>query len=116
MPKINIENMTLEDIQSISPILSSEFDDFWNTNQLISELNNPNTYCYIAKVKNEIVAFIAIWQVIDEVHLNDIVVKKNFRNLGIGTLLLEHVINICKNIERYYLYYLRSKRRKLNRH
>ena len=101
--------MNYKDIEDISPILLTEFDGFWSIENLKSELKNPNSYCYIAKLKEDIVGFAAIWQVLDQIHLNDIVVRKNFRNLGIGTTLLEHLINVCKLIDRSYFNNIRSK-------
>lgn len=99
MQKISIEEMTEQDIVSISPILSSDFDDFWTIEQLKSELENLSSHCFVAKIQDEIVGFAVIWQVIDTIHLNDIVTKKDFRNLGIGSALLEHLINISKSLE-----------------
>lgn len=99
MAEINIRKMTIEDLELISPILSSEFDDFWNIENLKSELTNTNSYCYIAELENNIVGFASLWHVIDTVHLNDIVVRKKYRNLGIGSIFLEHLINISSKIE-----------------
>ena len=108
MQKIKIALMSFKDLETISSIFSTDFDTFWTIQNLKSELINPNSYCYIAKIENEIVGFIVIWKVIDEMHLNDIVVKKNFRNLGIGSLLLEHVINVCNTMNRYNIYNIRG--------
>ena len=38
MQQINIEKMVFEDIELISPILLSSFDDFWTPSILKSEL------------------------------------------------------------------------------
>lgn len=94
---INVENMTVSDLDSIKEILYTDFDDFWNYNVFKSELENENSKYIVAKLNNEIIGFAGIWQVIDEAHITNIVIKKNFRNLGIGSLLLENLINICKN-------------------
>lgn len=94
---IEIKNMTVSDLDSIKDILYTDFDDFWSYNIFKSELENENSKYIVAKLNNEIIGFGGIWQVIDEAHITNIVTKKNFRNLGIGSLLLENLINICKN-------------------
>ncbi len=94
MAKISINEMTENDINTISPLLLSEFDNFWSIENLKSEVKNPNTQCFVAKIGNEIVGFGSIMKIIDVVHLNNIVVRKKYRNLGIGTTLLEHLINV----------------------
>lgn len=99
MGKIDIIPMTIADLDAISPTLISDFDDFYNISTLKSELENENSQYFIAKYNNEIVGFAGIWKSVDEAHITDIVVKKDFRKLGIGSLLLEHLINISKSLE-----------------
>ena len=91
---IQIHKMTIHDLEQISNILNSEFDDFWNENLLKSEIENPNSKCIMAKLNNEIVGFACIWKAVDDIHVTNIVVKKIYRNQGIGSLLLKELINI----------------------
>ena len=91
--------MTISDLDNIKDILYTDFDDFWSYNIFKSELENENSKYIVAKLNSEIIGFAGIWQVMDEAHITNIVTKKNFRNLGIGSLLLEKLINICKNQE-----------------
>lgn len=99
LSNIKFENMTISDLDNIKDILYTDFDDFWSYNIFKSELENENSKYIVAKLNSEIIGFAGIWQVIDEAHITNIVTKKNFRNLGIGSLLLEKLINICKNQE-----------------
>lgn len=95
--------MTLVDFDKISPILSSDFDTFWNKHVLKSELENPSSTYFVAKNKFEIVGFAGIWRSVDDVHITDIVVKKDFRNNGIGSLLLEKLIEVAKEENYKYI-------------
>lgn len=96
MDNLKIRKMSLDDLEEIAPILETDFDDFWNYNIIKSELLNENSTLFIAKNNSSIVAFAGIWQVVDIMHLNDIVVAKKFRNQGIGKILLNHIINYTK--------------------
>lgn len=96
MDNLEIRKMSLEDLEEIAPTLETDFDDFWNYNIIKSELLNENSTLFIAKSNSSIVAFAGIWQVVDIMHLNDIVVAKKFRNQGIGKILLNHIINYTK--------------------
>ena len=91
---IQIHKMTIQDLEQISHILSTEFDDFWNENLLKSEIENPNSKCIMAKSNDEIVGFACIWKAVDDIHVTNIVVKKIYRNQGIGSLLLKELIEI----------------------
>ena len=92
---ITISPMTLSDLDSISDILVSDFDDFWSYSIFKSELENENSKYIVAKDQNNIVGFAGIWIAIDEAHITNIVWRKNFRNKGIGSLLLKELINLC---------------------
>ena len=91
--------MTLEDLNIIKDCLLEEFDDFWSYNVLKQELENNqnlNSQYFVAKLKEEVVGFVGILTIIDEVNIMNIVVRKNSRNLGIGSFLLENVIDFSK--------------------
>ena len=96
---IEFKDMTITDLDSIKDNLYTDFDDFWSYNIFKSELENENSKYIIAILNNEIIGFAGICQVIDEAHITNIVVRKDFRKLGIGSLLLEKLISICKNLE-----------------
>lgn len=79
MDNVKISNMTISDFKNISPILSSDFDNFWSNDILNSEISNTNSYYIVAKLDGEIVGFAGIWKSVDDIHITNIVVKKDFR-------------------------------------
>jgi [ribosomal protein S18]-alanine N-acetyltransferase len=94
-----IDKMSLEDLISIKDILTTEFDDFWNYEILKSELESTNSYFFVAKnISGEIVGFAGIKIILDEADIMNIVIKKDFRNNGIGSLLLDYLISYSKSI------------------
>lgn len=96
--QIKINKMNIDDLNKISPVLLKEFDDFWNYNIFKSELENENSKYVVAKNNDEIVGFAGIWISIDEAHVTNIVTKKDLRKNGIGSTLLEELINLSKNL------------------
>ena len=94
-----ISNMTISDLDSISNILYSDFDDFWSYSIFKQELENENSHYLVAKINEEIVGFAGIWISIDEAHITNIVTKKSYRKNGIGNLLLNSLINLCNNLK-----------------
>lgn len=93
---MKICNMTLNDFNEIEPIYNLEFDDFWKPLNLKSELENISSKYIVAKEGNTIVGFAGIWFSVDDAHITNIVVRKDFRNKGIGSLLLERLIELAK--------------------
>lgn len=94
--KVLISKMTKEDLNSISNILQSDFDDFWNYNILLNELNSSNSIYLVAKINNEIIGFAGITLILDEAEINNIVIKKDFRKKGYSKILLQNLIDLSK--------------------
>lgn len=95
---INIRKMTISDLENIKNILSSQFDDFWNYNILKEELLSKNSKYIVVILNNEIVGFAGVKVLLDEADIMNIVIKKDYRKKGIGTLLLQELINIASNL------------------
>lgn len=96
MDNIKIFDMTIEDLEYISDILESDFDNFWNTSTFKSELQNPNSKYIVAKLDNTIVGFAGIWKAVDDIHITNIVVNKSFREKSIGSLMLSRLLEMAK--------------------
>ena len=95
MDNIKISDMSIVDFYDIEPIFS-DFDDFWTTQNLKSELENLNSKYIVAKHNNIIVGFAGIWFSVDDAHITNIAVHKNFRHNGIGSKMLENLISLAK--------------------
>lgn len=97
---ININDMTLYDLEQIKDTLITDFDNFWNYNIFKQELEQVNSYFIVAKkINNDIVGFAGFKKITDEADIMNIVVKKSFRNMGIGSLLLGELIKKCTKLE-----------------
>ena len=96
MDNIKISKMTISDLDEISDILFSDFDDFWNINIFKNELLNPNSKYIVAKLDNKIVGYAGIWKAVDDVHITNIVTAKKLRKQNIGSILLSSLIEMAK--------------------
>ena len=95
---MEITVMTISDLDSIADNLLTDFDDFWNYNLFKSEFKNENAKYIVAKQNNEIVGFAGIWTIVDVAHIANIVVKKDMRNNGIGSSLLQELVEISTEL------------------
>lgn len=96
MDNLQISDMTIHDFYELAPIYTSKFDDFWKPSILKSELENINSKYIVAKLNNQVVGFAGIWFSVDDAHITNIAVHKDFRHNGIGSILLEELINLAK--------------------
>jgi [ribosomal protein S18]-alanine N-acetyltransferase len=86
-----LSNADLDDIVAIE---TASFSNPWTREMYVRELQNPDvSFLYVLRVPdNGIVAFCSFWLVLDEVHINNLAVRGDFRSRGVGTALLEHVL------------------------
>ena len=95
---IKIEKMNLNHLNELQEILISDFDDFWSFSTLKEEVENENSSYIIGKINNEIIGFAGLKKIFDQADIMNIVIKKTYRNQGIGTLLLENLIFLAKDL------------------
>lgn len=95
----DIAKMTLDDLNSIKDNLISDFDDFWNYSVFKSELESDSSHYLVVKDNSKIIGFAGIKVTVPDCDIMNIVVKKDFRNQGIGSLLLKELINLSKSLK-----------------
>jgi ribosomal-protein-alanine N-acetyltransferase len=82
------------DLDQIVAIEQACFSNPWTRDMYIRELQNPDvSFLYVLRVPGQgIMAFCSFWLVLDEVHINNVAVREDFRGRGAGMALLEHVL------------------------
>lgn len=95
--------MQLADLTEIENIFHSDFPCSWKVNTLKEELQNDSCIYIISKIEQEIIGFAGIWLSVDDAHITNIVVKKSYRNMGIGSKLLEELIKLTKKNDKQSL-------------
>ncbi len=88
--------MTLSDLDEITDTFEKDFPCSWKVSTLKSELNNLSSQYILIRSASEIIGFAGVWLSVDDAHISNIVVKNSYRNKGIGSLLLEKLIEITK--------------------
>lgn len=92
---IEIIQMSIDNFEEIKDALITDFDDFWNIDTLKDELNQSNSLYIIAKEEKKILGFAGIKIILDEAELMNIVTKKDSRNCGIASNMIENIIKYC---------------------
>lgn len=96
MSKIETLHMSKEDLLYLKETLQEEYDVIWNYNILEQEFYSENTTYIVAKEGNKILGFAGMLTIIDESNIMNIAVKKTERKKGVGSLLLQKLIDLSK--------------------
>lgn len=97
---ISIVPLDYEHIKEVSDLSALAFPkaEQWDVFSLKGELVKHISHSFVALYEDKVIGFIGMWIIVDEAQINTIVTDPNYRNTGVGTTLLNHVINYCKDL------------------
>ena len=91
-----IEPLTAADeIDAILAVEQASFTNPWTREMYLAELKNEGvSFFYLARDKGRrIVGFCSFWRILDELHINNLAVVPEFRQVGVATALLRRVMD-----------------------
>lgn len=91
--KLSVQKAEQSDIESIS-LIEKESIGLWKINQFYEELTCSFSIFLVARVNDEIAAYIVAWRVTGELQINSIAVKPEFRGMGLGIKLIDEAIKL----------------------
>lgn len=90
---VNLNMMSQKDIDDVLEISSLSLKESWSKDSYKKELENPMARYLVAEVDNKVIGFAGLWKVLDEGHITNIAVHPDYRGNGIGSKLVESLIN-----------------------
>lgn len=91
--EISLEKMKIEDLELID---LKNFDNFWTESILKDEILSDSSYYIVARFQNDIIGFAGLKFLLDEAHITNIATRIDKRKNGVGSKLLEGLINRAK--------------------
>ena len=96
MLKANILELKNEDVLMVAEIEKECFSKPWSEKAIKTEINNDLSYFVVAKVGNEVVGYGGMYSVMGEGYIYNIAVKRKYRKFGIGTNIVNELVNYSK--------------------
>ena len=94
---VNLSLMIKEDLDQVLEVSSLSLKESWDLDSFSKELSNPLAKYLIAKINDKVVGFVGVWTIIDEGHITNMAVHPEFREKGVGSLLLTSLIERSKD-------------------
>ena len=95
LPSFRIDPLEGEaDLDGVLSVEAESFTNPWTREMYAWELQNRSV-CHVYVVRTgdcRVAGFCAFWLVFDEIHINNVAVRPQFRGQGIGTALMRHVL------------------------
>jgi ribosomal-protein-alanine N-acetyltransferase len=95
LPSFRIDPLEGEaDLDGVLSVEAESFTNPWTREMYAWELQNRSV-CHVYVVRTgdcRVAGFCAFWLVFDEIHINNVAVRPQFRAQGIGTALMRHVL------------------------
>lgn len=93
-----VEIVPIEDkyIEAILNVSMLSFPITWSKDSFERELTNKYARYMVAVKDDVVVGFAGMWIIIDEAHITNIAVHPEYRGFGIGNMLMDSLLSICK--------------------
>lgn len=92
---MEIHSLLLKYIDQIYAIELESFSVPWSINSLKDDLENPMAKYFVLTEDEEVLAYLGIRTVLDEIHVMNIAVKPCHRGKGYSTLLMEELMKFA---------------------
>jgi ribosomal-protein-alanine N-acetyltransferase len=88
------------DLDGVLDVEAESFTNPWTREMYAWELQNRSV-CHIYIVRTSecrVAGFCAFWLVFDEIHINNVAMRPQFRGMGMGTALLTHALAAARQL------------------
>lgn len=89
---LEITDMTLEHLADICEISIFSFPIPWSYDSFKRELKNKLASYLVVLNNDKVIAYGGIWVILEEAHITNIAVHPDYRNQGIGEVLLDSLL------------------------
>ncbi len=96
MSSYKIELMNSSHVEGVFEVSKLSLKETWNKESIEKELSNKLAKYLVALDGANVVGFVGMWSVFDEGDITNIAVHPDYRKQGIGNLLMNNLISLCK--------------------
>lgn len=94
---LSFEKLTYENVKQVASLEQECFGAHaWSEKLFLEEILQENKHYIVAIFDGEVIAYGGFAQVLDEAHIMNIAVKAEYRKKGIGSQILEKIIEKAK--------------------
>lgn len=102
MSNVDVRKMTLDDVEAVLDIENNSFATPWTRESFQREIKDNHLAAYLViEYDGKIVGYGGMWFIVDEAHITNIAIDKDFRNKGLGSFLVKSMIEYAEELGIY---------------
>ena len=98
-----IRRMVEGDIDGVAAIEAATFPTPWSRDAFASEMRNVAARSLVAEVEGVVIGFAGAWIILDEAHVTNIAVLREYRGRGFGRALTAGLMQYLANLGAAYV-------------
>lgn len=84
--------MSFRDLKTVYDIETESFSTPWSFDALEMELHNEKALYVVCEIEGVVVGYAGLWRVLEDGYITNIAVSAMYRQRGIGTNLVKHLV------------------------
>ena len=97
MYNVEVFAMTIDHIDDVMIVEDLSFKIPWSRDAFIEEITRNKFAIYLcARIEGKVIGYAGMWKVFDEGHITNVAVHPKFRGSGVGSALVDNLINTAK--------------------
>ncbi|MDE6869496.1 MAG: ribosomal protein S18-alanine N-acetyltransferase [Clostridia bacterium] len=98
---IDMDNLRFQDLSEIFcnqvfDIERASISEPWTLNQICGLIADASAVVRIGVIDGEVICYYSFYDICGEGNINNLAVKEDYRGKGIGSLLIEDMLNVAK--------------------
>ena len=100
--EVVIRRMTMGDVDGVAAVEAATFPTPWSRDAFESEMKNVAARYLVAEKDGRVIGYAGAWIILDESHITNIAVQREYRGQGIGRALTEGLLQYLANLGAAY--------------
>ena len=96
---IKIEQISKKDAPCVAKIEKECFSTPFSEDDILGYIDNPIWNFFVARLGNDVVGYISFTIILDECQIVNVASAPSARKMGVGSALIENLLNYCKQNE-----------------
>lgn len=96
MNSYKIELMNSSHVKGVFEVSKLSLAESWNIDSIEKELSNKLAKYLVALHGDKVIGFVGMWIVFHEGDITNVAVHPEYRKQGVGNLLIDNLITLCK--------------------